>query len=348
MACGPVLRELRDAGFGLAIDDFGTGYSSLAYLKQLPATSIKVDQAFTAQLADRQDISVVMAILAIADTYGLNVVAEGIETAEQMEVLRSLGCQDGQGYHFARPMPAEEFSRPAATPAAHCPGAQCRGRPDRRPHRPGPTAVAAVVVTSSDAMANDPLRCQDHGQPPAGAGARRRVVGAPGPGRRAPVLVGPGLAGGPSAGFVGGTLLLGVTMWWAAEPLARHTLGGRPCDPVEHARLLNVVDGLCATIGAHQPEIRVRPGKRPQRRRVRPPPQERHARRHPGASGRAHPDRARGRHRPAADPHPLLRHAPGHGHGGHARDRGDHALAARAHNGHGPRRRQLHPLPARA
>ena len=110
VACGPVLRELREAGFGLAIDDFGTGYSSLAYLKQLPATSIKMDQAFTAELADRQDISIVMAILAIADTYGFNVVAEGVETADQMEVLRSLGCQNGQGYHFARPMPAEEFS----------------------------------------------------------------------------------------------------------------------------------------------------------------------------------------------------------------------------------------------
>jgi diguanylate cyclase (GGDEF)-like protein len=111
VACGPVLRDLRDAGFGLAIDDFGTGYSSLAYLKQLPATSIKVDQTFTAQLADQHDISIVMAILAIADTYGLNVVAEGIETQDQMEVLRSLGCQHGQVYHFARPMPAEEFSR---------------------------------------------------------------------------------------------------------------------------------------------------------------------------------------------------------------------------------------------
>jgi diguanylate cyclase (GGDEF)-like protein/PAS domain S-box-containing protein len=111
VACGPVLKDLREAGFGLAIDDFGTGYSSLAYLKQLPATSIKVDQAFIAQLSDRHDLSIVMAILAIADTYGLNVVAEGIETAEQVEVLRSLGCQDGQGYHFARPMPAEAFSR---------------------------------------------------------------------------------------------------------------------------------------------------------------------------------------------------------------------------------------------
>jgi diguanylate cyclase (GGDEF)-like protein len=106
-----VLAELRDAGFGIAIDDFGTGYSSLAYLKQLPATAIKVDQAFTAQLTDPQDLSVVMAILAIADTYGLDVVAEGVETPQQAEVLKSLGCQKGQGYHFARPMPAKDFGR---------------------------------------------------------------------------------------------------------------------------------------------------------------------------------------------------------------------------------------------
>jgi diguanylate cyclase (GGDEF)-like protein/PAS domain S-box-containing protein len=106
-----VLEELRDAGFGIAIDDFGTGYSSLAYLKQLPATSIKVDQTFTSQLPDPLDLSVVMAIMAIADTYGLDVVAEGIETAEQADVLRSLGCERGQGYYFGRPVPAAEFSR---------------------------------------------------------------------------------------------------------------------------------------------------------------------------------------------------------------------------------------------
>jgi diguanylate cyclase (GGDEF)-like protein/PAS domain S-box-containing protein len=111
VACGTMLGELRAAGFGIAIDDFGTGYSSLAYLKQLPATSIKMDQAFTAQLADRHDLSIVMAILAIADTYGLNVVAEGIETAEQAEVLRALGCPDGQGYHFARPMTAAALTQ---------------------------------------------------------------------------------------------------------------------------------------------------------------------------------------------------------------------------------------------
>jgi two-component system CheB/CheR fusion protein len=106
-----VLGELRNAGFGIAIDDFGTGYSSLAYLKQLPATVIKVDQTFTAQLPDPHDLSVVMAILAIADTYGLEVVAEGIETAQQADVLRSLGCQLGQGYHYGRPVPPEQFSR---------------------------------------------------------------------------------------------------------------------------------------------------------------------------------------------------------------------------------------------
>lgn len=105
-----ILSELRDAGFGIAIDDFGTGYSSLAYLKQLPATGIKIDRAFTSQLPDPHDLSVVMAILAIADTYGLDVVAEGIETPSQAEVLKQLGCQHGQGYHFARPMPAQQFT----------------------------------------------------------------------------------------------------------------------------------------------------------------------------------------------------------------------------------------------
>lgn len=109
-AASAVLSELREDGFGIAIDDFGTGYSSLAYLKQLPATTVKVDRTFTAQLPDPHDLSVVMAILAIADTYGLEVVAEGIETPDQAEVLKELGCQHGQGYHFARPMPGPQFT----------------------------------------------------------------------------------------------------------------------------------------------------------------------------------------------------------------------------------------------
>lgn len=110
VATSSVLNELREAGFGIAIDDFGTGYSSLAYLKQLPATGIKVDRAFTSALPDPHDLSVVMAILAIADTYGLDVVAEGIETPRQAAVLKELGCQHGQGYYFARPLTAPQFS----------------------------------------------------------------------------------------------------------------------------------------------------------------------------------------------------------------------------------------------
>ncbi len=105
-----LLGELREFGFGIAIDDFGTGYSSLAYLKQLPATTVKVDQAFTSQLPDPHDLSIVMAILSIADTYGLDVVAEGIETAEQAELLKELGCPQGQGYHFARPVPPGQLT----------------------------------------------------------------------------------------------------------------------------------------------------------------------------------------------------------------------------------------------
>jgi diguanylate cyclase len=116
-AGGSVLSELREAGLGIAIDDFGTGYSSLAYLKQLPATVVKVDQTFTSQLPDPHDLSVVMAILAIADSYGLEVVAEGIETQGQAELLRELGCQQGQGYLFARPLPLASFEALLAQPS---------------------------------------------------------------------------------------------------------------------------------------------------------------------------------------------------------------------------------------
>lgn len=115
-AGGSVLSELREVGLGIAIDDFGTGYSSLAYLKQLPATVVKVDQTFTSQLPDPHDLSVVMAILAIADSYGLEVVAEGIETQGQAELLRELGCQQGQGYLFARPLPPASFEALLAAP----------------------------------------------------------------------------------------------------------------------------------------------------------------------------------------------------------------------------------------
>lgn len=105
-----VLTAMRDMGVSIAIDDFGTGYSSLAYLRQLPINTLKIDQSFVRTVhesADQQ--AIVRAIVALADSLGLAVVAEGVEMAEHAAFLDSLGCLYAQGYHFARPMPADAF-----------------------------------------------------------------------------------------------------------------------------------------------------------------------------------------------------------------------------------------------
>lgn len=103
------LDKLHVLGVKLAIDDFGTGYSSLAYLKQFPIYRLKIDQSFTRGLpADHQSSSIVQAIISMGHSLGLNVLAEGIESAEQEEHLRSLWCDAGQGYLYAKPLPVEE------------------------------------------------------------------------------------------------------------------------------------------------------------------------------------------------------------------------------------------------
>lgn len=106
------LRRLRDAGFRIAIDDFGTGYSSLSYLKKLDVDFLKVDQSFVRDLAtDANDRAMVEAIIVMAHKLGIEVIAEGCETPEQLDVLVRAGCDMVQGYYYAKPMPSADFVR---------------------------------------------------------------------------------------------------------------------------------------------------------------------------------------------------------------------------------------------
>src|SRR6202522_2905482 len=102
--------RLRDLGIKIAIDDFGTGYSSLSYLKNWRVDALKIDRSFVRDLVtDSSDLAIVSAIIAIARHLHIQVIAEGIEAYQQVEILRRLGCSVGQGFLFARPMPADEI-----------------------------------------------------------------------------------------------------------------------------------------------------------------------------------------------------------------------------------------------
>ena len=104
------LLELRDAAVGVSLDDFGTGYSSLSYLQRYDIDYLKIDQSFVRNLGPgAKDLALCKAIIVMAHELGMQVIAEGVETAQQRDLLAAAGCDFGQGFLFARPMPPPDF-----------------------------------------------------------------------------------------------------------------------------------------------------------------------------------------------------------------------------------------------
>ncbi|HET7561199.1 MAG TPA: GGDEF domain-containing phosphodiesterase [Rhodanobacteraceae bacterium] len=107
--CIGVLEQLRECAFGIAIDDFGTGYSSMAYLKQVPATELKIDKSFVSGMReDPRTVRLVASMLELAHEYGMKAVAEGVEDAATLALLRDAGCDFAQGHYLGIPRPASE------------------------------------------------------------------------------------------------------------------------------------------------------------------------------------------------------------------------------------------------
>ena len=107
-----ICQRLKRLGVSLSMDDFGTGYSSLSYLSRLPMDVLKIDQSFVQRLGDDQhDAQIVRSVVQLAHSLNLRTVAEGVETTEQHRFLQTLGCDQGQGYLFARPLPASAFAQ---------------------------------------------------------------------------------------------------------------------------------------------------------------------------------------------------------------------------------------------
>jgi EAL domain-containing protein (putative c-di-GMP-specific phosphodiesterase class I) len=105
------LSRLRELGISVSIDDFGTGYSSLGYLKRFPIDNVKIDRSFIKDLPhDTDDAAITRAVIAMAQSLRIRVIAEGVETREQLQFLRDHDCNECQGYFLSRPLPASNFA----------------------------------------------------------------------------------------------------------------------------------------------------------------------------------------------------------------------------------------------
>ncbi|HEX4976143.1 MAG TPA: EAL domain-containing protein, partial [Pseudomonadales bacterium] len=110
--CIGSLNALKELGIALAIDDFGTGYSSLSYLKRFPLDKIKIDRSFIRDISDdNEDLILTQAIVALATQMNLAVIAEGVETTDQYDILKRIGCHEFQGYLASKPLAAEEIEK---------------------------------------------------------------------------------------------------------------------------------------------------------------------------------------------------------------------------------------------
>ncbi|MBC7752410.1 MAG: EAL domain-containing protein [Candidatus Saccharibacteria bacterium] len=105
------LERIDSIGIGIAIDDFGTGYSSLSYLKRLPIDVLKIDRCFVLDIEKDDGRALVQAIIAMAKALGLSVVAEGVETERQLQILKDVECDYVQGYYYSRPLSDQSFQK---------------------------------------------------------------------------------------------------------------------------------------------------------------------------------------------------------------------------------------------
>lgn len=106
----PIIKELRELGIHISVDDFGTGYSSLAYIKELPIDTLKIDRSFVRDIhMNKESKEIAKAIINLANSIGLNVIAEGVEQQEHVDALSKDGCILGQGYYYSRPLKVDAF-----------------------------------------------------------------------------------------------------------------------------------------------------------------------------------------------------------------------------------------------